>query len=34
MVIDPVETRPAIALLLDLAGRVPAKKTRFGVFRM
>jgi 3-methylcrotonyl-CoA carboxylase beta subunit len=34
MVIDPVETRDAMALLLDLAGRVPARKTRFGVFRM
>jgi 3-methylcrotonyl-CoA carboxylase beta subunit len=34
MVIDLVETREAMALLLDLAGRTPAKPTRFGVFRM
>jgi len=34
MVIDPVETREVMALLLDLAGRTPAKKTKFGVFRM
>ena len=34
MVIDPVETREVMALLLDLAGRTPAKPTRFGVFRM
>ena len=34
MVIDPVETREVMALLLDLAGRVPAKDTRYGVFRM
>ncbi len=34
MVVDPVETRDVMALLLDLAGRTPAKKTRFGVFRM
>jgi 3-methylcrotonyl-CoA carboxylase beta subunit len=34
MVIDPVETRDVMALLLDLAGRTPAKKTKFGVFRM
>ena len=34
MVIDPVETRGGMALLLDMAGRTPAKKTKFGVFRM
>lgn len=34
MVIDPVETREVMALLLDLAGRVPARDTRYGVFRM
>jgi 3-methylcrotonyl-CoA carboxylase beta subunit len=34
MVIDPVETRDVMALLLDIAGRTPAKKTKFGVFRM
>lgn len=34
MVIDPVETRDVMALLLDLAGRVPAVPSRFGVFRM
>jgi 3-methylcrotonyl-CoA carboxylase beta subunit len=34
MVIDPAETRDVMALLLDLAGRVPAVPSRFGVFRM
>jgi len=34
MVIDPVETREVMALLLDLAGRVAPVPTRFGVFRM
>lgn len=34
MVIDPLETRNVMGLLLDLAGRTPAKKTKFGVFRM
>jgi 3-methylcrotonyl-CoA carboxylase beta subunit len=34
MVIDPVETRDVMGLLLDLAGRVPEVPTRFGVFRM
>jgi len=34
MVIDPLETRDVMALLLDLAGRVPAIATRNGVFRM
>lgn len=34
MVIDPVETRDVLALLLDLAGRIPSLPSRFGVFRM
>lgn len=34
MVIDPLETRNVMALLLDLAGRVPQRDTQFGVFRM
>lgn len=34
MVIDPLETRNVMALLLDLAGRLPQQKTDFGVFRM
>ena len=34
MVIEPAETRDVMALLLDLAGRVPALPSRFGVFRM
>ena len=34
MVIDPVETRPVLAQLLDMAGRTPAKDTQFSVFRM
>jgi 3-methylcrotonyl-CoA carboxylase beta subunit len=34
MIIDPAETRDVMALLLDLAGRVPAIPSRFGVFRM
>lgn len=33
-VIDPVETRSAIGLALDLAARQQAKETKFGVFRM
>ncbi len=32
-VIDPVETRDVMGLLLDLASRTPAKPTPFGVFR-
>ncbi|MBL4869230.1 MAG: methylcrotonoyl-CoA carboxylase [Pseudomonadales bacterium] len=32
-VIEPTETRQVMALLLDLAGRMPAVKTQFGVFR-
>ncbi|MGQ0503547.1 MAG: carboxyl transferase domain-containing protein [Panacagrimonas sp.] len=32
-VIDPLETRDTLALLLELAARVPAVKTDFGVFR-
>jgi 3-methylcrotonyl-CoA carboxylase beta subunit len=34
MVIDPLETRNVMALLLDLAGRLPPQETEFGVFRM
>lgn len=34
MVIDPLETRDVLAHLMDLAGRLPAKETQFGVFRM
>ncbi len=34
MVIDPLETRDVMALLLDLAGRTAAQETQFGVFRM
>jgi 3-methylcrotonyl-CoA carboxylase beta subunit len=34
MVIDPVETRAALAQLLDMAGRTPAGDTQFAVFRM
>ena len=34
MVIDPAETRPVLAQLLDMAGRTPAKPTEFAVFRM
>lgn len=34
MVVDPVDTRPVLANLLDLAGRTPAKDTQFAVFRM
>ena len=34
MVIEPTETRDTMALLLELAGRQPAKETHFGVFRM
>jgi 3-methylcrotonyl-CoA carboxylase beta subunit len=33
-ILDPAETRPVLSLLLDLAARVPAQPTRFGVFRM
>jgi len=32
-VIDPVETRDVLALCFDIAGRVPAKDTKFGIFR-
>ncbi len=31
--IDPAETREVLALHLDLAGRLPAKRTDYGVFR-
>jgi 3-methylcrotonyl-CoA carboxylase beta subunit len=34
MVIDPLETREVMALLLDLAGRLPPQATGFGVLRM
>jgi 3-methylcrotonyl-CoA carboxylase beta subunit len=34
MVIDPLETRHVMALLLDLAGRLPPQDTEFGVLRM
>lgn len=34
MVIEPTETRAALAQLLDVAGRTPAKDTQFAVFRM
>lgn len=33
-ILDPAETRETLTLLLDLAARVPAQATRFGVFRM
>jgi 3-methylcrotonyl-CoA carboxylase beta subunit len=33
-IIDPVETRPAMGLLLDLAARIPSEETRLGVLRM
>lgn len=33
-ILDPAETRPTLALLLDLASRLPAEASRFGVFRM
>jgi 3-methylcrotonyl-CoA carboxylase beta subunit len=34
MVIDPVETRTVMGMLLDLAGCVPEVPTRYGVYRM
>ncbi|MES2227311.1 MAG: carboxyl transferase domain-containing protein [Pseudomonadota bacterium] len=34
MIIEPTETRPVLAQLLDVAGRTPAKPTEFAVFRM
>ena len=34
MVIEPAETRPVLAQLLDVAGRTPAQPTEFAVFRM
>jgi 3-methylcrotonyl-CoA carboxylase beta subunit len=34
LIVEPTETRATMALLLDLAGRVPAVPSRFGVFRM
>jgi 3-methylcrotonyl-CoA carboxylase beta subunit len=33
-ILDPAETRETLTLLLDLAARVPAPATRFGVLRM
>ncbi|MCP5265816.1 MAG: methylcrotonoyl-CoA carboxylase [Burkholderiaceae bacterium] len=33
-VIDPLETRQTLTLLLDAAARTPREETRFGVFRM
>ena len=33
-VLDPLETRPALTLLLEAASRTPREETRFGVFRM
>ncbi len=33
-IIDPLETRAVMGLLLDLAARVPSRETRFGVLRM
>jgi 3-methylcrotonyl-CoA carboxylase beta subunit len=33
-ILDPAETRETLALLLDLASRLPQRETRFGVFRM
>jgi 3-methylcrotonyl-CoA carboxylase beta subunit len=32
-IVDPVETRDTMGLLLDLASRVPKRETAFGVFR-
>jgi 3-methylcrotonyl-CoA carboxylase beta subunit len=34
LIVEPTETRDVMAMLLDLAGRVPAVPSRFGVFRM
>lgn len=33
-IIDPIETRPVLSLLLDVAARTPKRETKFGVFRM
>ena len=33
-VLDPLETRPALTLLLEAASRTPREETRFGVMRM
>lgn len=33
-VLDPLETRAALTLLLEAASRTPREDTRFGVFRM
>ena len=32
-ILDPLETRDVLGLLLDLASRRPARPTSFGVFR-
>jgi 3-methylcrotonyl-CoA carboxylase beta subunit len=32
-ILDPVETRQTLGLFLDIVARLPAKPTRFGVFR-
>lgn len=34
MIIEPAQTRPVLAQLLDVAGRTPAQPTEFAVFRM
>lgn len=34
LIVEPSETRDVMAMLLDLAGRVPAQPSSFGVFRM
>jgi 3-methylcrotonyl-CoA carboxylase beta subunit len=33
-IIDPVETRDVMGLVLDLAARTPPRDTRFGILRM
>jgi len=33
-IIDPIETRSVMGLVLDLAARMPARETKFGVLRM
>ena len=33
-VIDPLETRNTLGILLDVANRTPVEETKFGVFRM
>ena len=34
MVVEPAETRPVLAQLLDVAGRTPARPTDYAAFRM